>query len=160
MSLGFRSGPPEDAPSQKGNATPTGETRRGSRRARKVDRRLGSGCVGSAAVGSEFWLVKVSGAGHCDGQGQFPAWTRGLSAVGGGARWTQKVTGQRAGCLLTRLNAKSKKTSPTPHLKPYNPLQLTQLDALFHTKPYQLTRHSPRIRIPLTLTLTTNLRPS
>ena len=36
------------------NATPTGETRRGSRRARKVDRRLGSACVGSAAVGSEF----------------------------------------------------------------------------------------------------------
>ena len=52
-----------------GNATPTGETRRGSRRARKVDRRLGSACVGSAAVGSEPWLVKVSG-GHCGGQGQ------------------------------------------------------------------------------------------
>ena len=26
-----------------------------------MDRRLGSGCVGSAAVGSEFWLVKVPG---------------------------------------------------------------------------------------------------
>jgi hypothetical protein len=38
------------------------------------------------------------------GRGQFPAWTRGSSAVGGGARWTQKVTGQRADCLLTRLN--------------------------------------------------------
>ena len=36
-----------------------GTAKRGSRRARKVDRRLGSGCVGSAVVGSEFWLVKV-----------------------------------------------------------------------------------------------------
>ena len=43
------------------NATPTGETRRGSRRARKVDRRLGSACVGSAAAGSKLWLVMVSG---------------------------------------------------------------------------------------------------
>ena len=43
--------------SLRNNATPTGETRRGSRRAKKVDRRLGSACVGSAAVGYEFWLV-------------------------------------------------------------------------------------------------------
>ena len=37
------------------NVTPTGAGLEGARRARKVDRRLGSGCVGSAAVGSELW---------------------------------------------------------------------------------------------------------
>ena len=50
-----------------------GPARRGARRARKVDRRLGSGCVGSAAVGPEFWLL-WEGSGI--GRGQVPAWTR------------------------------------------------------------------------------------
>ena len=71
---------------------------------------MGSGCVGSAAVGSEFRLVTVPG-GTGDGRGQFPAWTRGSSAVGGGARWTQKVTGQRADCLLTQKLANRAKIS-------------------------------------------------
>ena len=55
------------------NAILTGAYKEGARRARKADRRLRSGCVGPAAVGSESWLLReVSGVRR----GEVPAWTR------------------------------------------------------------------------------------